>query len=151
MAQTPCTTLERVAALLPPDDRQRFLLVVARFRNVPQDDEYLQVLEAIGFMTLLWKAVPNEIQKLLEGANPAQDTAASIARLVRDAVSEAIPSQQDLRGIAQTMREHEAALRGLARGNGTKTSSGHSGTAVVLLVLIILALLAERLGFIQLL
>ena len=150
-AQTPCTTLERVAALLPSDDRQRFLLVVARFRNIPQDDEYLQVLEAIGFMTLLWKSVPNEIQGLLEGANPAQDTAASIARLVRDAVSEAIPSQQDLRGIAQTMREHEAALRGLARGTGTKTSSGHSGTAVVLLVLVILALLAERLGFIQLL
>lgn len=147
----PCSTLERVAELLSPTDRARFLLVVARFQNVPHDDEYLQVLEAIGFMTLLWKEVPAEIQTVLEGANPAQDTAASIAKLVRDAVAEAIPSQQDLRSVTQMLREHETALRGLLRSTPQVINrKSPLSFAVVLLGLAVIALIAERLSLIQL-
>lgn len=84
-------TLISVAGLLPLEQRERFLTMAASFQSVPEDDEYLQILEAIGFMTLLWKEVPEEVQKILEGANPVTDTCHSVAGQVREAVVEAIP------------------------------------------------------------
>ncbi len=111
MSRHPSCTLERVAMMLPAEDKERFLILVARFRNVPQDDEYLLVLEAIGFMTLLWSSVPKEILRILEGANPVAESSASLRSMVREAVSESIPSHQDLRSIAHILRDHETALR----------------------------------------
>lgn len=136
--------------MLSPQDRERFLLVVAKFRNVPQDDEYLLVLEAIGFMTLLWKAVPKEIQAILENANPVTGTSAEVAKVVGEAVTQAIPSQQDLRTIAQSLREHETALRNLSR---VATASSDHSPAFLILALVFgltcLVLLAERIGLLS--
>ena len=53
MADT--STLESISELLPVERRERFLQLVARFQSVPNDDEFLLILEAIGFMTLLYK------------------------------------------------------------------------------------------------
>ena len=108
---TACDTLERIAKLLPHDERERFFAMIARFRNLPEDDEYLQILEAIGFMTLIWTKVPDQVASILDGANPVQETCQSLAGHVRKAVEDAIPSHDDLRQTAQALHEHELALK----------------------------------------
>lgn len=104
-------TLERIAKLLPQQQREQFFAMITRFKSVPDDDEYLQILQAIGFMTLLWKEVPNEVSKILEGANPVNDTCHSIAKQIREAVVDAIPSYEDLMLISKRLEEHELALK----------------------------------------
>ena len=104
-------TLISVSGLLPEAQRERFLAMAASFQSVPEDDEYLQILEAIGFMTLLWKEVPGEVQKILEGANPVTETCHSVGVKVREAVIEAIPSYDDLKRINQRLESHELALK----------------------------------------
>jgi hypothetical protein len=111
-------TLQSVAALLPTERRESFLSLCARFESVPEDDEYLQILEAIGFMTLLWKEVPGEVSAILEGANPVSETCHSVAAKVREAVIESIPSYDDLKKISQRLESHELALKNtLSRQN----------------------------------
>lgn len=109
----PSTTLERIADLLEPPFREKFHATIAKFRSLPEDDEYLQVLEAIGFMTMIWNAVPKQVQLILEGANPVQETCLSISRHVRIAVNEAIPSHEDLRLITESLRDHDIALKAI--------------------------------------
>jgi len=136
-------TLERIAELLPQRDREQFFALIAQFKSVPDDDEYLQVLRAIGFMTLLWKEVPNEIKSILEGANPVSDTCHSVARQVREAVIEAIPSYEDLISISKRLEEHELALkRVLSSKNRSPSSSFNTMT------LLITSLMGSLLGFI---
>ena len=118
-------TLESIADLLPPDRRERFLRMVATFRTVPEDDEFLQILEAIGFMTLLWKEVPQEIRGVLEGANPITETCESVAIKVREAVIESIPSYEDLKQISQRLESHDLTLARLL----SKDTSSHIGSA----------------------
>ena len=105
------STLEEIAKLLPQEQAERFLTLVAHFKNVPDDDEYLQMLEAIGLMTLLWKEVPNEIRSILEKANPVTETCQSIAQQAHEALTEAIPSYKDLKLISKRLEEHEIALK----------------------------------------
>ncbi len=107
-------TLENIAKLLPQSEREQFLAMIAQFKSVPDDDEYLQILLAIGFMTMLWKEVPNEITKILEGSNPITDTCHSVAKQVREAVIEAIPSYDDLTLISKRLEEHEVTLKRIA-------------------------------------
>ena len=108
---SPCQTLERVAELLSPPQRERFLTSVARFRNIPEDDEYLQVLEAIGFMTLIWSKIPDEIHSILEGAKPANPTSEYLNAQIRSAIQENIPSFEDLRQISQSLNQQQVALK----------------------------------------
>ncbi len=118
-------TLERIAKLLPQQEREQFFAMIARFKSVPDDDEYLQIINAVGLMTLLWKEVPNEIRKVLEGANPISDTCHSVARQVREAVTDAIPSCEDLVLVSKRLEEHELALKRLLASN-KKTQPGSS-------------------------
>lgn len=104
-------TLESIAGLLPHPQREQFLVMVTQFKSVPDDDEYLQILNAIGFMTLIWKEIPNEIRSILENSSPITDTCHTIGRQVRDAVVEAIPSYEDLKQISKRLEEHEVSLR----------------------------------------
>ena len=106
-----CQTLERVAELLSPPERERFLATVARFRNIPEDDEYLQVLEAIGFMTLIWSKIPTEIHSILEGAKPANLTSEYLNTQIRSAIQQSIPSFEDLRQISQSLNQQQVALK----------------------------------------
>lgn len=108
-------TLEAVAEMLPPDRRLRFLAMVTRFRSVPEDDEYLQILEAIGFMTLLWKEVPDEIRRVIAAAAPADTTTQGAAEILRATVREAVPSYDDLKRIVQRLESHEQLLVRAAR------------------------------------
>jgi hypothetical protein len=104
-------TLERIAGLLPHPQMEQFLVMVTQFKSVPDDDEYLQILNAIGFMTLIWKEIPNEIRSILENCNPINDTCHTVGGQIRDAVVEAIPSYEDLKQISKRLEEHEVSLR----------------------------------------
>jgi hypothetical protein len=106
-----CQTLERVAELLSPAERERFLTTVARFRNIPEDDEYLQVLEAIGFMTLIWSKIPAEIHSILEGAKPVEPNAEFLTAQIRSSIRESIPSFEDLRQISQSLHQQQITLK----------------------------------------
>ncbi len=106
-----CQTLERVAELLSPPERERFLTTVARFRNIPEDDEYLQILEAIGFMTLIWSKIPDEIHSILEGAKPANPNTEYLNAQIRNTIQENIPSFEDLRQISQSLNHQQVALK----------------------------------------
>lgn len=97
-------TFERIAELLESPQRERFLAAVARFRNVPEDDEYLQVIEAIGFMTLVWTKVPNQVHSILEGCKPAAISVDFFRGQLREILAENIPSFDDLRQLAQTVK-----------------------------------------------
>ncbi|MDB4265119.1 hypothetical protein N9891_00060 [bacterium] len=105
------STFEEIAKLLPQERSERFLSLLAKFKNVPDDDEYLQILEVIGFMTLIWKEVPAEIKAILEGANPVTETCHSVAKQLQEAVVVAIPSYEDLKQISKRLEAHELALK----------------------------------------
>lgn len=105
------SSLAQIAKMLPPEQSERFLSLIARFQNVPDDDEYLQILEAVGFMTLLWKEVPQEITAILEKNNPISKTCHTVSGHLREAVIEAIPSYEDLKSIVSQLGEHELALK----------------------------------------
>ncbi len=114
-------TLEKIAALLPEKQKQRFLLLSSRFRNVPEDDEYLQILEAIGFMTLLWNEVPNEIDTLLKKASPVDTTQQQLKTMITDTVKSAVPSYEDLRVVCERLEQHELVLKRITSDKrGTK-------------------------------
>jgi hypothetical protein len=120
-------TLEAVAELLPPERKLRFLAMAARFRSVPEDDEYLQILEAIGFMTLLWKEVPEDIRRIVAGASPAAGNIEDIAGILRATVRESIPTYEDLRQIVQRLESHEQLLIRAGRVSipaGDRSTSG---------------------------
>ena len=109
MSATP--TFERIAALLPEEQRQRFLLMCARFRNVPEDDEILLIVEAICFTTLIWKTVPDEIEKLLKESAPLKADYKCLDEIVKQAVNETVLSYEDLKLICQRLESHETALK----------------------------------------
>jgi len=130
-------TLESVASMLPESRRERFLHMVARFQSVPEDDEYLQILEAIGFMALLLKEVPAEIAQLLEGASPIQETQLGLCKLVKEAVTESIPSYDDLKRIADRYENHELAIKQLLHGQSQrKQQDRHSGFSLTTIFLL---------------
>lgn len=104
-------TLRQVAEMLPDDRRERFLLMCTRFQNVPEDDEYLIILEVIGLMTLLWKEVPQEIAQVLEKATPIGSNHQHLELLIQQAVQASIPSFEDLKRMAERLENHEATLK----------------------------------------
>ena len=109
-------TLKRVAQMLPSESRERFLLMCTRFQNVPEDDEYLQILEAIGLMSLLWKEVPEQIKTIIEGASPVESTNYQhLEKCIREAVNQSIPSHEDLRSFSAQLENHETTLKRLSR------------------------------------
>lgn len=105
------STIEEITKLLPPEQAERFLTLMAHFKNVPDDDEILQLVEAIGILTLIWKEIPGEIKAILEGANPVTETCESVAVKLQKAVTEAIPSYEDLKQITKRLEGHELALK----------------------------------------
>ena len=117
-------TLERVADLLPPEQRERLLRVALRFRHLPEEDEFLQVLEAIGLMTLVWSKIPREIHAILEGTKPVQPNLDFVSAQIRSAIQEAIPSFGDLRQISQSLQNQQVALRRHLQSPVSSTSQG---------------------------
>ena len=140
MAET--SHLEAFAQILPKPQRERFLQLAVSFRSVPADDEFLMILEAIGFYSLILKEVPTELSKLLEGTSPIQETKQGLFQLVKQAVSETIPSYEDLKRITERLENHDIALAQMLRGDLPTGSRSKSGSHLLIVVVIIVAFVA---------
>jgi hypothetical protein len=55
------TLFDRIAALLPVENRQEFYRRMAHLRSLGPNDEILQVAEAMGFLALIMRQTPAEI------------------------------------------------------------------------------------------
>lgn len=108
---TASETLERVAELLPPAQRERLLLIAIKFRNIPEEDEFLQILEGIGLMTLVWSRIPQEIHAILEAVKPTRPNVDFLNAQIRNTIHESIPSFGDLRQISQLLQQQQTALK----------------------------------------
>ena len=104
-------TLEQIASMLPKERKERFLLMCSRFKTVPEDDEYLLMMEAVCLMTLLWKEVPHQIQEVLVKAAPANSNNEQLLLQLKKVISESIPSYEDLLRISERLESHEVALK----------------------------------------
>ena len=115
----PLHTLEQVAQLLPEDRRERFYALMATLQNAPEDDEYLLILEAIGFMTLIWQEVPEQVRATIASATRPgshSDSASYLVTELRHAVKEAldVPSYSDMRQLAAKWDEQHGIFKAAA-------------------------------------
>ena len=60
------TALKVLADLLPEERREQFYATAAKFKDLPEDDEMLAVLELMGFITVALDRVPKEMSRMLE-------------------------------------------------------------------------------------
>ena len=68
---------DSICALLPPENRERFLKYVARIRTFHADDEILMLVETCGYFTLLAGQLPRQViaaSERLAGAARELDT-----------------------------------------------------------------------------
>ena len=136
--------LESIADLLPEEKRERFFSTVVKFRNVPENDAYLQLLEATGFIMLVLKEIPDELSRVLDKIRHGMSE--DQQRAIRDdmkAILEAsidTPSYKDLRDVVAAMKAERDAfqtqagqllgqLRRLNQrgGNGARAFAGMMG------------------------
>lgn len=54
-------TLDSIAILLPPEVQSRFYQRMAHMRKLPEDDEVLQIVEAMGFLALIIQQAPGAV------------------------------------------------------------------------------------------
>ena len=135
------THLEAVAAMLPEPHREGFLQMAVRFRSVPEDDEFLQILEAIGFISLVLKEVPMELQKIIERASPIQESQQGLCKVIKEAVSESIPSYDDLKRMTERLENHEIALAQMLRRESPSKSNSLFPVPIGGFVMLILGIL----------
>lgn len=117
------SSVEAIAKLLPPTESQRFLEVIARFRKVPEDDEHLQILEAIGFLTLIMNRIPDEIAQVIEKAESGlnDEQAAALQRRIETILKNSVdtPSYRDLREMVNQMKEERQQFKQTVNGLST--------------------------------
>lgn len=107
--------LESLAELLPPERRERFFTIVRKFRNLPEDDDHLQMLEAVGFVMLIMKEIPSEIAGIL--AQAQRTLGETESEKLREEVTSILtssldtPSYKDLRETVSSIRDQEARFR----------------------------------------
>lgn len=107
--------LESLAEILPTDRREQFFAFISKFRSRPEDDDHFQMLEAIGFIMLVMKEVPEQIAGIIDQAQGklGQSETAQLRSEIVAVLSESLdtPSYKDLRETMLAMRDHEARFR----------------------------------------
>ena len=110
--------IDRIADFLPDSERERFLRIVARLKDVPEDDEYLLVLEAIGFISLILKEIPDRVKDVLAASAPADEGGANgsseyLLRRISEEIPKAVqlPNLEDLRLLFHEFATANASLR----------------------------------------
>ncbi|MCB1099441.1 MAG: hypothetical protein KDN22_27975 [Verrucomicrobiae bacterium] len=108
-------TLNRVAKLLPPEQQERFYTLIATLRKVPEDDEILLIIEAIGFMTLLWKEIPVQIEQILaaaDGPGRNENCNAYLLAELRQTVQQSlnVPTYADMRQLAARWEQQQGVF-----------------------------------------
>ncbi|NCF90874.1 MAG: hypothetical protein GWQ05_07935 [Verrucomicrobiaceae bacterium] len=107
--------IEAMAKLLPDDHRERFFEIMSRFSKAPDDDEHMQLLEAIGFTAMITQRVPEEIAAIVEkmesGFSDAQFQ--SLQRRLETLLKNTIdtPSYKDLRTLVGEMKEEQGRFK----------------------------------------
>ena len=102
-------SLKATADLLPPERRERFLLIANKFRNVSEDDDHLQMLEATGYLAMLVSEIPAELGKLVDNARIGLDESQSdrlrteVVKVLQDSLD--TPSYKDLRQAVESIRD----------------------------------------------
>lgn len=104
-------TIQQVASMLPEDKQQRFMILCQRFQNVPEDDEFLLLLEAICLNTLLWKEVPAEISNILTKATPISSNHQQLQTMIENSVQNSIPSHEDMKHTCSKLEESILLLK----------------------------------------
>tara|TARA_R110002049_G_scaffold7179_9_gene42637 strand:- start:6 stop:656 length:651 start_codon:yes stop_codon:yes gene_type:complete len=111
-------SLDRVADLLPASHKEAFLRLATKLRDVPEDDEYLVILEAMGFMSLILREIPERVREVLSSASPAsnlvaQDTVGHVARRIVEGVVEHLsqPTFQDLKRAFSDLQASQESLK----------------------------------------
>lgn len=111
-----------MATLLPEERRERFFLAVAKFRRAPEDDEFLQILEAVGFLALALHEIPQEIARSLDklqgglSEHQREDLRQDVEEVLKASLD--TPSYKDLRGLVQEMRTCQQQFRGQVENLG---------------------------------
>ena len=136
--------MERVAMLLPQEQRERFLALSMRLKTLPEDDEFLLALELICFSTLIWHQVPGRLQQILEKSNPVSENTHSIAGQLKEAIIREIPSCEDLRHLSIRLAQHEKNLKSELRQLQRERKAVVSRGWPLLFLGLILGCLADR-------
>lgn len=108
-------SIDAMAKLLPDEHRERFFEIMSRFSNAPDDDEHMQLLEAIGFTAMITQRVPEEIaavvEKMESGFTDAQFQ--SLQRRLETLLKNSIdtPSYKDLRTLVGEMKEEQGRFK----------------------------------------
>jgi hypothetical protein len=61
MTQIPHSIFDRIAQLLPADSREHFYRRMTHLRDLGPDDDMLQIAEAMGFLALVTRQIPDEV------------------------------------------------------------------------------------------
>lgn len=107
--------IDTMAKLLPDDHRERFFEIMSRFSKAPDDDEHMQLLEAIGFTSMITQRVPEKIAAIVEkmesGFTDAQFQSLQrrLETLLKDSVD--TPSYKDLRTLVAEMKQHQERFK----------------------------------------
>jgi hypothetical protein len=107
--------LESLAEILPADRREQFFAFVSKFRSRPEDDDHFQLLEAIGFIMLVMKEIPDQIAGIIDqaqgklGQSESEQLRSEIVAVLNESLD--TPSYKDLRETMLAIRDHEARFR----------------------------------------
>jgi len=135
MAMANLQAMERIADALPDEQREAYLRVVARLREVPEDDEYLLVLEAIGFTSLILREIPQQVRDVLSAADGVGGAGSTeyLLRQIREELERVIqfPSYRDHKSQMEELTQARAGLcediRALTRNLESATPERGSG------------------------
>ena len=109
------SALHSIAELLPAERRERFFEIANKFATAREDDDHLQMLEAVGFMLVVMKEIPAELAQILQAAQPGIGGAeperlrTELASVLTESLD--TPSYKDLRDTVSAMRDHETRFR----------------------------------------
>ena len=108
-------TLESLAGLLPEKHREKFFKIASKFSTVPEDDDHLQMLEAVGYMMLVIDEVPARIAEILKdsqqrlGNEESTQLRTEIVAALTDSLD--TPSYKDLREAVASIRDQDIRFR----------------------------------------
>ncbi len=116
-----------LAVLIPEEQREHFFETVSKFEVVPDDDEYLLLLEALGFLTVVFDKVPQRITEALDRAESglSEDQAAALQRRFETILKDSVdtPSYKDLREMVREIKEERQKFKMTTDALSTDISS----------------------------
>ena len=107
--------LESLSDLLPEERREQFFKFVSKFRSRPEDDDHFQLLEAIGFIMLVMREIPEQVAAIIDqaqgklGQSETEQLRSDFVAVLHESLD--TPSYKDLREAVLSIRDQEARFR----------------------------------------